>query len=121
MEIIKIEETRLGNYVNITNSKHKNKAYEVDMPLCMSWEANNPQPIKLTEKWLLKFGFENPKISDTINSQFFNKKNISIKFIDANNIILFFLETKIIDIYFVHQLQNLYFFLTENELTIKKS
>lgn len=72
--------------------------------------------IELTEKWLINLGFINPKISDKINSQFFNKRDVSVKFIDKDNILLFFMGALIRDIHFVHDLQNLFYSLTETEL-----
>ena len=65
------------------------------------------KPIPLTEEWLLKFGFENKKIRigvyDLIvvlpNSAFYNGCGFPCKY--------------------VHQLQNLYFAITGEELTMK--
>jgi hypothetical protein len=72
------------------------------------------EPIPLTEEWLIKFGFNKVcsmyiRISDINEMEFFD------------NIITFKdwfckLEKKI---QYVHQLQNLYFALTNTELTIK--
>ena len=77
------------------------------------------EPIPLTDEWLLKFGFE--------------KLDIDLYKIDNEYFILFFNETYYIadedwqnkkriigkGLIYVHQLQNLYFALTGEELTIK--
>jgi hypothetical protein len=82
-------------------------------------------PIPLTEEWLLKLGFDmNPD---------WNKKRMDgcVSFLElgylyiAQNMLggitLYDNESLStgVHIYFVHQLQNLYFALTGNELTIK--
>ncbi|MGK6342897.1 hypothetical protein ACMGDK_11695 [Chryseobacterium sp. DT-3] len=65
--------------------------------------------IPLTEKWLLKFGFENE-----IPLHWFNKVII-------NNYKGGFIEKMYgTQIQYVHQLQNLYFALTGEELTLKE-
>lgn len=88
------------------------------------------QPIPLTEEWLVKLGFERDKTGDL---------SIMINSIDTH---LFFVVTKdwfypslisepeysnttpscigLNRIQYVHQLQNLYFALTGEELTIKQ-
>ena len=63
-------------------------------------------PIPLTEEWLVKFGFENKTKSFVLN-------NISIK--QQTKGYFFYLS---IMIQYVHQLQNLYFALTGEELKI---
>lgn len=75
------------------------------------------QPIPLTKEWLLKFGFEQQKWGDFILT-YYRKGNILYSLSDGNvelnepNICLTQLKH-------VHQLQNLYFALTGEELTIK--
>jgi hypothetical protein len=69
-------------------------------------------PIPITEDWLLKFGFEHD--SDLVNSLcksgiWFNVKNMEATF----------LSQKLRKINYVHELQNIYFSLTGEELTIK--
>lgn len=82
------------------------------------------QPIELTEEILLKCGFE-----ERINSsmvKFWNKNNFTIyheyyKHNVVDNLEWFFLSSADFDrlrIYSLHQLQNLYFALTNQELEI---
>lgn len=76
------------------------------------------KPIPLTEDWLLRFGFENSKTQD----KFFTKgNNIGIstadnqlRFIQGN----FVCQLVLREIKYVHQLQNLYFALTGEELKL---
>jgi len=78
------------------------------------------KPIELTEEWLLKMGFEKRADWQFVNSKLViefwlivNKK-IDVRFrINENESI------PIREIKYVHQLQNLYYALTGEELTIK--
>jgi hypothetical protein len=77
------------------------------------------QPIPLTEEWLVKFGFEQMYFL-TAKINYFIKGNIIYSIIDRH------VEYKNGNINFiirkckhVHDLQNLYFALTQKELTIK--
>lgn len=97
-------------YVNFKNEFHK------DMDFIIT-------PIPLTEEWLLKFGFEEILYSRayTLNNNIISfNYNLSIcKIGDFDR----FSDERfpLIDIKHVHQLQNLYFALTGEELTLKKS
>lgn len=83
-------------------------------------------PIPLTEEWLLKFGFEKSTFG---SSTMFFSNNDSFGYIEEqayrcndnygyclNDEKMWFLEIK-----YVHQLQNLFFALTGEELTIQES
>ncbi|OPC34588.1 hypothetical protein [Elizabethkingia miricola] len=72
------------------------------------------EPIPLTEEWLWKFGFE-----DRLKN--INDLEFSISIENKALFIFQYNEPKglYFDIEFVHQLQNLYFALTAEELTIK--
>lgn len=116
------KELRIGNYVSIDlkgglEIKHEpiTASGLLDFHHNKDKSSFRYKPIPLTEEWLVKFGF---------------KKNETYCFIDIkNNIQLMNISNKyfrlyyrgvslIIDIYYVHQLQNLYFDLTQKELTI---
>lgn len=80
---------------------------------------NNFQPIPLTEEWLLKFGFVK------IGTNYENKwlvlwGNIKTKSIDFVLNEPHSRKRKITELKHVHQLQNFYFALTGEELTIKQ-
>ena len=85
------------------------------------------QPILLTEEWLLKFGFE---LKDEVNMGFIKQINFPHmkNYLYANSkfyTTALWDDKKQIEIFimnqakYVHQLQNLYFALTGNELEIK--
>ena len=133
---MKANELRIWNYVRfyatesiitaINNNDEENSYVDVasynDIPI------EDLNPIPLTEDWLLKFGFEKEidefDIFSIHNSQYSiqHYKNGKCIFVyspinelnpeDEENVI--FLQIK-----HVHQLQNLYFALTGEELTIK--
>lgn len=76
------------------------------------------KPIPLTEEWLLNFGFE------LINNEFFKSRNSEICLfwtVNKNKMIPEYNEKRLItgyDFKYFHQLQNLYFALTGEELTL---
>ena len=115
-------ELRIGNYVWYGDGELKidiNVLYDIDV-----YNALGTEGIPLTEEWLLKFGFENEGLH---GNRFVHNKLIG----DGNR---FIIETDFILLYpkinfddccwsefkYVHQLQNLYFALTGNELEIKQ-
>lgn len=95
--------------LNITSGIYKN--YDTTI--------RNIKPIPLTEEWLLKFGF------DLINNEYHQSRNHELKLywtVNKNKMIPEFNEKRFVtgyDFKYVHQLQNLYFILTGEELTIK--
>ena len=109
---MKANELRIGNIIE-SRTKH---------PIIVNWGTlkaleNGEKtyfPIPLTEEWLLKFGFEwknfamrNGRISIRESD---GKYNLHLTNEAASTIT--------IQIKYVHQLQNLYFALTGEELTI---
>lgn len=129
---MKAEELRIGNLVLHSNGISKvnmirgNDIGLYDLGLAL-WGTtiDRIEPIPLTEEWLLKFGFHDR------SGQLANRMGYGI---DVNSIIEIAwykqgndvrLQTKgsgytlNTGIAYVHQLQNLYFALTGNELTIK--
>jgi hypothetical protein len=76
------------------------------------------QGIPLTEEWLLRFGFECRSTTKQMGLVLFTKRGKALVY--RESYISFFgvtIETPIIH---VHQLQNLYFALTSEELTLKQ-
>lgn len=78
------------------------------------------QAIPLTEEWLLKFGFEKhyEKWSLIINTSTDSPARLSVQMF-ANVLVVRLTSKTISNIKYVHQLQNLHFTLTGEELTIK--
>jgi len=134
---MKAQDLRIGNYVNF---KNRNDIYYCEVQaLCSNggidinryfkdgidndWQPeviDNITPIPLTEEWLIKFGFEKNihgvmlKLGNCTNSVlFFNSNSGQLRLIESNCKILTHDGLK-----YVHQLQNLYFALTNEELTV---
>jgi len=73
----------------------------------------NIEPIPLTEEWLLKFGFEIKQ--GRFGNEYWGKINL---YTSSDKKIVFCFDGYLKGIKYVHQLQNLYFALTGNELTL---
>jgi hypothetical protein len=118
-------ELRIGNYVNwIIPFSNEYSPKEVDIKILslINNDSDICKPIPLTEEWLLKFGF----------SKFLNQYTLitSVHKKDFKNIpfIVLYLDNKFeyddlrfrTNLKHVHQLQNLYFALTGEELTTQE-
>lgn len=122
------KELKLGNYVQEHSVRVEvNKQFFARL-IKYPNEINDYQPIPLTEEWLKKFGFEyyvevdqwlHVKGIDRFSDceiNYYKKSLTSVyKWIDEKGYYIFDLKLKIKH---VHQLQNLYFALTGDELTI---
>lgn len=110
---MKANELRIGNYV-MYSSLIKVNSYKITE--CEEYPTRF-EPIPLTEEWLLKLGFEK---ADEIYFIEFDVYSMTIKEYEKGKYILN-PETHFnyVDIEYVHQLQNLYFALTNLELTFK--
>ncbi|OPC36155.1 hypothetical protein [Elizabethkingia miricola] len=113
---MEIKELRLGNYVKY----ERNSVYftvesiEFVNNLVNATDIEYLEPISLTEEWLLKFGFEK---SESLSNC--TKITNGYKFDFAGGEVLYLDSIRLKHIKYVHQLQNLYFALTGEELTIK--
>jgi hypothetical protein len=109
-KIEKASEVRLGNLY-----KEGNDFKEIDFTdlngLLMGFDEWKLDPIPLTEEWLLKFGFEITKNFQTKDRFQTHKKD---------GIIWFEYGYIRVELKYVHELQNLYFALFGEELTIKQ-
>ena len=127
-------ELRIGNWVFDSNNSIEREIQNIFTPQEL-WEIEElkaMQPIPLTEEWLLKFGFESYSTHVNYNElQIKNKKpnkhivvrlGIQNKYFSVfNHSECDFTELQFIrQLDFVHQLQNLYFALTGEELTINE-
>lgn len=113
---MKVSEMRIGNLVGI-KSRPVAKVYAIEEDYIdldyqdFGWKPEQRKiediaPIPLTEEWLIRFGFISGRLKF---GQWY------LKFSGAQ----FWLNDIGIEIFYVHQLQNLYHALTGDELTIK--
>lgn len=97
------------------------KLYHSENPIYILDSINNIKPIPLTEEWLIKFGLQHKSFS--FDHECLHKDiNVGYNGDDfINNQMSFLYKKKVwFKIHYVHELQNLYFALTKQELTIKK-
>jgi hypothetical protein len=126
---MKATELRIGNLVNyliideMDERKKWFEVYEIDYDdiriIQNKHEVNQDyQPIPLTEEWLVKFGFKQIKP----NHYWFKGKNLLRFSLIDNNLHCSIGDDEYGVLYkmikYVHQLQNLYFALTNEELKI---
>lgn len=116
-EKINLRELRIGNYVYDTLGK-VNKIDLEAITYIVKEPHNQVKPIPLTEEWLLKFGFYK-SMSWTYAIEL--KGNLKLVYYlgEKGWSIGFKSYSDFSNLEYVHQLQNLYFALTGNELTIK--
>jgi len=113
---MKANELRLGNWIEhnqypndtviicIEDGKHIDEAIRL-----------NAKPLPLTEEWLIKFGFKKNTDNGHLkgNDCYYTHHNLN-RCISLPNFIYDGIKIK-----YVHQLQNLYFALTNQELEVK--
>ena len=105
---MKANELRIGNWVN-----NNEEDYQITAATILHLERGDStaKPIPITEEWLLKFGFENWDINAWINKISLHKQD-GVYWHHSYSGHEICLE-------YVHQLQNLYFALTGEELILK--
>jgi hypothetical protein len=112
---MRANELRIGNWVK---SKTHNVEYKVTL-IEEDYDYSHTEPIPLTEEWLVKFGFKNRGLRTTEQRPFFLFTNNGKGFTYRDGYISFVGVTVEKPIMHVHTLQNLYFALTGEELTLK--
>jgi hypothetical protein len=122
---MKANELRIGNwlYSGITKEDFIIDGYDI-LNIDEGDDDGKTKPIKLTEEWLVKFGFEK-RITVGHSVQYFIGKNpvthdwlFDILWLEGYSTP--FYRNGFHKIKHVHQLQNLYFALTGEELKIKQ-
>ena len=127
---MKANELRIGNYyLDIDNQLSEMSGYELwQMSSNENLGIMEYQPIPLTEEWLLKFGFDiNEDLGDMVYYEIPSKKSGYGVCFDHEELSFYHYTTLGIThliydsehLQYVHQLQNLYYALTNEELTIK--
>ena len=125
--MIQPQELRIGNYVEyrIQDELDERKEWwelsiidSSDLQILESGIDDDYRAIPLTEEILLKFGFEK---RDKINPPFRNYQYVFMKngFLIGSDFLFHYISGNT-ELKHVHQLQNLYFALTGEELTFKK-
>lgn len=123
---MKANELRIGNWVySAIDSKQPIKVPPIMIAQLSKNEdkEHNIKPIPITEDWLLRFGFElnNIRVKFWTEDRYpqWSLKVLKIKKNNVGDFMLdgfgFFLHIK-----YIHQLQNLYFALTGEELKLLK-
>lgn len=110
------KELRIGNYIQFPSKV----VYRIDFLYKNYQMLDYWQPIPLTEKWLIDLGFE-VIYSSTFTLRLDHKENF--KFGAGWNLVnghfhVRYIGEALTNIKYVHQLQNLYFALTGEELTL---
>ena len=118
--MIKANEFRIGNLFILPNGDIGKISYHEIRLMVVAIEKPDYQPIPLTEEWLLKFGFE---WSIQHQAHYLNGFDFVIDICtDYSRVIKYKRGGEVMTrIQHVHQLQNLYFALTGEELTIKET
>ena len=112
-----LEEGVVKSHSTVVHIQHNS----IGLGCLVEWigvEIEGIKPIPLTEEWLVKFGFENNQSNNEwYDKGFFSVLNngMSFCFIHCGNYININARPK-----YVHQLQNLYFALTGEELTLSE-
>jgi hypothetical protein len=111
---MKASELRVGNWYDQFGHHHQASGHIISelekSPESQIW----CKPIPLTEEWLLKFGFEYFKF--IVESSCWRLNNL---FSIREDFTIHFHNGLIVELKCVHQLQNLYFALTGQELSIQ--
>lgn len=114
--MIEARELRIGNLVSVENNAYiitSGDIYNLDCYYKNYIQFYHEIPI--TEEWLVRLGFETNKFSNSNPKTYYNKKfDFGIDFYIDGTISL----EDLAKIKYVHQLQNLYFALTGEELKL---
>lgn len=117
--MIQAKEVRIGNLVEFNGEVFEIESISRDLPNIkldsrgigvVPWVSLNG--VTLTEEWLVKFGFVQWDKNKWVD------KNGVITISKLGEGVLYLANQRHVNIFYVHQLQNLYFALTGEELTI---
>lgn len=120
---MRANELRINNYVR--DSKHKSEYFVTAIGCEGGWiqisdkyedydsSINELEPIPLTEEWLFRLGFEDKLTWEKGKFRYDSEQRLHLCNSNTCMVISYKVE-------YVHQLQNIYFALTGEELTIKE-
>ena len=128
---MKASDLRIGNWVNIflNDVDYNTIQIKVDDLYYIIQKNGVYEPIPLTEEWLTKFGFKYINTESSYLTYAEPSHNYYLqmdvrksdnKWIILDNTMSELIAFAMVDIIYVHQLQNLYFALTGEELIIKE-
>lgn len=131
--MIKANQLRIGNDVNInivslgqifTGGKITQISDDHVYVNGFKMPLDNLQPIPLTEKWLIKFGFSLVRMGKINEIPFVGYEMIGSVFdvyiLETGNIIILRREQVITNLNYVHNLQNIWIELNKTELQLKQ-
>ena len=123
--MIDSKDLRIGNYLQ----RASGDIFQVsarDILLISEWDANVrllPNPVELTEHWIYVFGFEKEEECDEGGVNDFryvlHKNNHTLSLTsnwDSEDVVYVNYNQGGVDVFYVHQLQNLFYYLTGKEL-----
>ncbi len=130
---MKANELRIGNYIKLMFNYEDYELLQVtsDELVDVDKKRADYEPIPLTEEWLYKFGFKDIDKSDNdyitytdSNHDYYLQLDVRRrdgKYTILDNSFDDLRDFSMVDISYVHQLQNIYFVLTGEELTLNKN
>lgn len=115
-------ELRIGNWVYNETTRENMEVYPMMIPQLnrLDGTSHNIKPIPITEEILLKCGFViGMRLQNFVKGKYcFVDKKDGIVYGEFSEEGIFYFNSKT-KMYYIHQLQNLYFALTGQELEIK--
>ena len=131
MKQLEAKDLRIGNYLqnnkgeirvvselNTIENEFNIKAWGIREDRAFGSNEDNLFPIELTEEWLLNFGFISDAYSDTYLKGFGLDGLMTIHCDKTKGCLELWEDRTSVTLKYVHQLQNLYFCLINEELTI---
>jgi len=124
---LEAKELRIGNYLQtktgdltcVTDIEAVNAFDGMYIFWCYGYSESQIEPIELTEDWLLRLGFKKTPTKYYIGElNELHNRLLDLVLCTDKNVISY--QDYLHPILYVHQLQNLYFALTNNELTLKR-
>ena len=113
MEKLKASDLRCGNYVN-----YLDEVIQI-ANISRTDKLEGVTPIKLTEDWLIRFGFDSNPYDDTYLKGFGLDGLMTIHCDKTQGKLILWEDRTSVILKTVHQLQNLWYVLIQEELTIK--